>query len=280
MIIQDPGFDERRIEERIAALRIHARANRLDGKARALISFDDFIAMAQRMNAKIEDAEDGTPIFVKLFTPGGVVYVEYDPDCPRGHITLEIKEPSVGEASADCAQSDDGPRCDQSAPRCDQNEPKDADPCRELVAGDVVRLKTGGPIMVVEHVGVMPVLRGRPAGLDSALALAERTAERARAEDRNAVWCTWFVNMNPGVLDRHGWSAGPWSGPYREGFDRDALELVGADPDPQLRAKVASWRAELQRLLPRAQEASLDVVARSVGVDLGRIVNEMRGYGD
>lgn len=79
-----------------------------------------------------------------------------------------------------------------------------------LKAGDVVRLKTGGPLMTVSEVGCH---------------------ERARDND---VLCKWFFK----VISRSDQGMAPvgyvahvreWDGPYQEYFGHDALEIATPD---------------------------------------------------
>lgn len=81
-----------------------------------------------------------------------------------------------------------------------------------ITLGDVVCHKSGGPAMTVEHIGVRDTQwKGKPLGLDS----AEAMRVTRQVGDERTVWCVWFVEVN-----------GHWQGPFREGFDRDALKIT------------------------------------------------------
>lgn len=82
---------------------------------------------------------------------------------------------------------------------------------KAFIIGDVVQLKTGGPKMTVEQVGVKSTER-KPLGLDSSSSVSLITNEGEPSDVR----CVWFKQLD----------AQQWEGPFRSCFDADSLEVA------------------------------------------------------
>lgn len=102
--------------------------------------------------------------------------------------------------------------------------PAEHERMRRIELGDVVRLRTGGPLMTVEAF----VNRDKDCATDSCApaALNSSAAIASKREQSQDVMCVWFTKLDGDGGGKES-PYGYWGGPHRWSFDIGSLELMG-----------------------------------------------------